>query len=102
MWDRSRVRLLVAVFLIAAVVVICISPAVDLPETALRAKQDALRIAMAIIALATAMVGLVIPLTEIGWLASCSRFPIARPFPARCRPSSSLLRFPFASTAIDA
>lgn len=70
MWDWSTVRLLVAVFLIAAVVAICISPAVDLPETALRAKQDALRIAMGIIALATAMVGLLIPLTEIGWLAS--------------------------------
>ena len=48
------------------VLVVCVSPAVDLPESALRAKQAAVRIAMAIIAFAMVLASMLfsLPLLE--------------------------------------
>jgi len=59
---RSTFRVFVAVLLLLAVVVICLSPAVDLPETALRAKRDAQQIATTLVALALAVAALLLPL----------------------------------------
>ena len=71
MRSRFTVRSVVALFLLLAVVAICISPTVDLPETALRSKQSALMIAMALIAIATAVMSLLAPLVTIQWFRAC-------------------------------
>jgi hypothetical protein len=59
----------VAVFLMLAVLAVCISPAVDLPETALRSSQQALLATLAIIACAMAFSGIELPPpSRLAWL----------------------------------
>ena len=67
---RRTLHCFVALFLLLTVLAICISPAVDLPETVLRAGQAALRIALAIVAIATAVAAILLPLVTLPWLPS--------------------------------
>lgn len=60
--------MLVALVLLIAVLAVCVSPAVDLPETVLRSKQYAVLIAMALIAVATMFTGVLVPLPSIVFL----------------------------------
>jgi hypothetical protein len=78
---RPTLRMLVALFLMLAVLVICISPTVDLPETALRSSQAALRLALAIIAIATAVTATLLPLLTLQWLPN-SRSDLAPTIPS--------------------
>ncbi len=75
------IRLILAALLIIAVLAVFISPAFDSPETVLQAKQRALQIALALIAVAMLLQGLVAPHFV------CEGFAFA---PDRAGPSSSL------------
>jgi len=67
MWCGRTFRYFMAWFLIVAVLAICISPAVDLPETVLRSKQAALLLAMTLVAIATSLASLLIPFLPVQW-----------------------------------
>jgi len=67
---RLPIRALAALLLLVAVLVIFISPAFDMPETALRAKSLAQLIVLALIAMATYLAGFISnPLVVCGSLS---------------------------------
>ena len=53
--------------LLLAVLAICVSPGVDLPQTALRAQQAAILILAALLAIATFISSVLIPLVMVRW-----------------------------------
>ena len=54
---RKWLKLSVALFCLVCVVVICVAPDLDLPDTVLRAKQLAVLLLLAIVALASVITG---------------------------------------------
>lgn len=72
MREGLTLRSCVAIFLLLAVIAICISPAVDLPETALRAQQALVLILSALLAVATCIASLLVPRAAVD-RPSCAR-----------------------------
>jgi hypothetical protein len=73
MLGRDTVRWLLAIFLLLAVLAVCISPAVDLPATTLQSKQMAVQMVMAIAAFIAALSSIVQPTAMLARVPNPSR-----------------------------